>query len=91
MCSEKDPLDCHRAILVGRTIFNGGDQVVHIHADGSLESHEKLEKRMLRLLKMPETGMFMDTMILEAYKKRGQQIAYQDNRMMNNNDDMDET
>ena len=36
MCAEKDPLNCHRAVLVARKLYEGGISVVHIHADGSM-------------------------------------------------------
>ncbi len=83
MCAEKDPLNCHRAILVSRRIHEGGIQVEHIHADGRLESHTKLESRMLKALKMPETDLFRsyDEILTEAYQMHGQNIAYQDDSM----------
>jgi len=83
MCAEKDPLNCHRAILVSRRIHEGGIQVEHIHADGRLESHTKLESRMLKALKMSETDLFRsyDEILTEAYQMHGQNIAYQDDNM----------
>ena len=45
MCSEKDPLNCHRAILVARCLHENGTPVEHILADGHLESHADLESR----------------------------------------------
>src|SRR5260370_22847020 len=40
MCAEKDPLDCHRTILVARHLQALGFEVQHILADGGLESHK---------------------------------------------------
>lgn len=50
LCAERDPLTCHRAILVSRHLQARGVEVDHIHADGSLESHQALEKRMRQAL-----------------------------------------
>ncbi|SEL32390.1 DUF488 family protein [Nitrosovibrio tenuis] len=83
MCSEKDPLDCHRALLVARNIFDSGISIDHIHADGVLESHEHLESRLLAICKLPEGDMFKarEQFVAEAYFIQGQRVAYQDEAM----------
>lgn len=40
MCTEQEPLDCHRTVLVSRVLGARGMQVSHIHSDGSLEGHD---------------------------------------------------
>lgn len=50
LCAERDPLTCHRAVLVSRHLANRGLDVQHIHGDGRLESHGELEQRMQRAL-----------------------------------------
>lgn len=47
MCTEKEPIDCHRAILVGDALGKQGIAVQHILSDGSLQSHERLEAELL--------------------------------------------
>ena len=37
MCSEREPLDCHRCLLVGRTLAKLGCKISHILGDGSVE------------------------------------------------------
>lgn len=78
MCAEKDPLDCHRAILISRELVKHGIQVIHILADRSIESHSDMEKRLLRTLQIPETDMFRSKseILQEAYRIRSEQIAY---------------
>lgn len=49
MCAEQDPITCHRAILVCRHLRANGFEIQHILKTGNLESHEHLEKRLLRL------------------------------------------
>ena len=83
MCSEKDPIDCHRALLVSRQLFETGIQISHILADSSLESHEDLESRLLAVCKFPEGDMFNSRkdFVAEAYVLQGERVAYQDDAM----------
>lgn len=85
MCAEKDPLDCHRAVLVARKVYESGVAVQHIHADGRLEEHAEMEARMLNLLKMSDADMFRgrEEILVDAYRIRGEQIAYEDEAMLN--------
>lgn len=73
MCAEKDPLDCHRGLLVGRRINESGVPVGHIHADGRLETHNEMEDRMLRLQKTSAADLFRGRpeILSEAYRMRG--------------------
>ncbi|MEW5992810.1 MAG: DUF488 domain-containing protein [Pseudomonadota bacterium] len=84
MCAEKDPLDCHRAVLVARRVDESGTPVEHIHADGHLEKHAEMEARMLDLLKMSDADMFRSRgeILVDAYRIRGEQIAYEDEAML---------
>lgn len=84
MCAEKDPLDCHRAVLVARRVYESGTPVEHIHADGHMEKHEEMEARMLDLLKMSDVDMFRSRgeILVDAYRIRGEQIAYEDEAML---------
>jgi uncharacterized protein (DUF488 family) len=83
MCAEKDPIDCHRALLVARKLFEAGTPINHIHANGAIESHEALESRLLALCKLPEGDMFKsrEEFIVEAYSIQGERVAYQDKEM----------
>ena len=47
MCAEKDPLHCHRALLVSRSLEERGLEVAHILADGGLELHDSAMDRLL--------------------------------------------
>ncbi len=85
LCSEKDPLGCHRALLVGRKLFADGINVQHIHANGQLESHATLELRLLALCKLPEGDMFRDrsACIADAYQIQGNRVAHADEHQLN--------
>ncbi len=56
MCAEKDPITCHRTIMVCRELRKFNLEINHILNDGSCESHQDLEKRLLKLhgLKQPQ-------------------------------------
>lgn len=49
MCSEKEPIDCHRTLLVGQTLFERGISITHILSDGQVESHDSAIQRLLKL------------------------------------------
>jgi uncharacterized protein (DUF488 family) len=85
MCSEKDPLGCHRALLVGRRLHQDGLLVQHIRADGLLESHSALELRLLALCGLTEGDMFRSRTecISDAYKLQGSRVAHADESMHN--------
>ena len=48
MCSEADPLECHRFSLVGRYYHEEGLDVNHILKDATISSHETLEQEMIK-------------------------------------------
>ncbi|MDZ7666764.1 MAG: DUF488 domain-containing protein [Desulfotignum sp.] len=73
MCSEKDPVSCHRMILVCRHLKDNTLEILHILEDGNLETNEAAEKRLMKLLKIPERGLFSepDELIDQAYDIQG--------------------
>ncbi len=81
MCAEKEPLDCHRTLLVSRALAGRGIEVIHILADGGLETHDQTMGRLLRLLELPEGDLFRGRteMIEEAYGRRGGELEYVEN------------
>jgi uncharacterized protein (DUF488 family) len=42
LCSEENPTDCHRRLLVARVLEQEGDTVVHIRGDGRTETEDEL-------------------------------------------------
>ncbi|MEO5349829.1 MAG: DUF488 domain-containing protein [Magnetococcus sp. YQC-3] len=79
MCSEKDPMECHRAILVARQLHAKGISVSHILADGQQMEHAELEKRLLEMHKLSERNLFdsYEEILDQAYMMQGCRIAYQ--------------
>lgn len=41
MCSEEDPYNCHRHMLITPNLIKEGFRVIHIRGDGSLEKAER--------------------------------------------------
>lgn len=78
MCAEKDPLDCHRTILVARELVGRGESVAHILATGELASHDQVMQRLREKLKIEPMDLFGGDVNEQAYELRGQQIAYVD-------------
>ena len=78
MCAEKEPLDCHRTILVARSLVERGLAVDHIHANGGLESQNQALSRLMRQLRLDKPNMFTPYADLEAeaYRMQELKIAY---------------
>lgn len=78
MCAEKDPIDCHRTILVSRQLEGLGVMVRHILGDGRLESQAEAIGRLVRRLGLHEGDMFRpcDDPVEAAYRLQGERIAY---------------
>jgi uncharacterized protein (DUF488 family) len=78
MCSERDPTECHRTILVSKVLQERGAQVSHILGDGTLEPHKNTMLRVLDILGTPRGDMLdsENDLIARAYEGREKQIAY---------------
>lgn len=78
MCAEKDPLDCHRTILVARELLKRGMTITHILEDGSIEYHTESISRLVKSLGMSLDDMFIprDDIIEQAYNRQANRIAY---------------
>jgi uncharacterized protein (DUF488 family) len=79
MCAEKDPLDCHRTILVARTLALAGFSIMHILSDGSAETHDDALGRLIVRLGLGHEDMFRSRAISieEAYDRQGERIAFE--------------
>lgn len=53
MCSERDPIECHRTILISKILSEKDFEVNHIIESGKLETHTETMLRVLDILKMP--------------------------------------
>ena len=87
MCSEADPLECHRFSLVSRYFQNQGIEVFHILKDAKLATHSEVEKRLVneflhsRKYHLAEVDELFGTYTTEdqlndAYKLKNKEIGY---------------
>lgn len=79
MCAEKDPLTCHRALLVSRSLASRFI-VLHILGDGGIEEHSAMEERLLKLFRIDQyqlPGVCDERISLqEAYQRQSKKVAY---------------
>ena len=78
MCSEADPLECHRCLLVGRALAAQGADVRHILASGKIVAHEEVEERLLSLENLAEDllARSREERLAEAYRARSRKFAF---------------
>ena len=87
MCSEANPLECHRFSLVARYFHENGWDVQHILKDAELASHETLEQQMIleflhsRKYHVSEVDELFGTYTKEdqrrdAYRQKNREIGY---------------
>ena len=57
MCAEKEPLECHRGLLVAPALETRGVSVAHIGPDGRLERHADAMLRLLAVRGMMEDAI----------------------------------
>jgi len=77
MCSEKEPLDCHRTVLVAKHLKDKNVQIKHVLANGVIEDNSITEKRLLDMTGQETDDFFCDP-VQKAYEIRGKQIAYRE-------------
>lgn len=85
MCTEKDPFDCHRAIMVARAFSLNGIDTNHILFDGTLQTQGELDQRLLNKY-FPDRAQYSlfdysdvendDENVELAYKERNKEIGY---------------
>lgn len=80
MCAERDPIDCHRFLLVSRHLHEAGAQLHHILADGSVEPQEVTELRLFEQTGGRRDGLLADLppsrqAIARAYDIRSGRIS----------------
>jgi len=78
MCAEREPLECHRTLLVSRELEKLGVPVTHILQDGSLEPNRRAMQRLAADLQLVGSDLFRnpDEVIEDAYEKQSARIAY---------------
>ncbi len=83
MCAEKEPLECHRTLLVSRALEENGATVQHILADGGLESHRDAMYRLIDIVGLQREDMFRtpEEILAEALAMQEEKVAYVDEKL----------
>jgi len=83
MCSEAEPLDCHRFSMISLALAQHGFEINHILRDKTLASNAQLEKALLKKFykKLPVPTFFdpditIQDQIKTAYRLKNQEIAF---------------
>ena len=84
MCAEKDPINCHRTILIGRELVHRGTDVMHILVDGRLEPHDETIQRLSVRLGIADPHLFSSPaeLIEQAYAVQAARIACVDEEIV---------
>lgn len=82
MCSEHNPLDCHRCLLVGRALANRQVPVAHILGNGRIAEQRDIEEALLDISNNPIDDMFAsrEDRLASAYRQRALAVAYREPR-----------
>lgn len=78
MCAEKDPIDCHRTVMVAKVLHQRGVEVGHILWDGTLEPQERVLARMADEAAESKGWHFEQVSPEEAYRARAGIIQYRE-------------
>lgn len=83
MCAEVDPIDCHRNIMIAREFYKRGFDIKNIMKDGTIKTQEDIERRLLEKffptrdqLSLLNAEKTKGELIIEAYKKKNEEIGY---------------
>ncbi|TWT99175.1 hypothetical protein Pla108_01090 [Botrimarina colliarenosi] len=80
MCAEREPLDCHRGLLIARVLTNEGWRVRHLLADGAIEEHSDTERRLVERVGVDpllDAGADFTTLVDRAYRELGGALSYE--------------
>jgi uncharacterized protein (DUF488 family) len=74
LCSEEDPLDCHRGLMIAPALAEMGIPLAHLRKDGSVETREDIERRLLGDDASP--SLFPGERLAAAYRRMAGKKAY---------------
>lgn len=83
LCAEKEPICCHRTILVAKAFFDRGYNVVHLLANGKMITQQEINLQLIEkyypnrnqftLFESPQSD---DILLENAYKKQNAEIGF---------------
>ena len=94
MCAEKDPIKCHRSIMLGKGFSENGFDVKHIVSKTEIESQRELEERLLEMYHHDrfQLNFFCEEqsyseLLADSYKKQNLAIGYNKNTNIEQGDE----
>jgi len=94
MCAEKDPIVCHRSILICRNLRDRLIDIRHIIDHDTIETQADLERRLVAQLRL-QPDLFKDTdsnaLIERAYEAQSDGMAYVEKGRQEQNEKLVET
>jgi uncharacterized protein (DUF488 family) len=87
MCAERDPINCHRMILICRNLKDSPINIYHILDNDKVETQFEIEKRLLKLFKFDQTELFRteQEQLDQAYDNQSERIAFTEETYTSNN------
>ncbi len=78
MCAEKDPINCHRFVLICHHLRRQLNEIKHILDNGEVENNVQSEERLLSIYRLNNMELFRpkNEILQEAYEKQAEKIAY---------------
>lgn len=77
MCSEKNPVDCHRFSLISKALKTKGISVKHIISQGEIKTQEQLEDEIVKNVEKNQLNIFGESESIDyAYEKIAGKIGY---------------
>ncbi|HEY3371641.1 MAG TPA: DUF488 domain-containing protein [Prolixibacteraceae bacterium] len=96
MCSESEPIDCHRFSMVSVGLEDDGFDVRHILKDKSIKTNEELKDELLIKYKkkLPQIDLFnpgitKESQLKVAYQLKNQEIGFSPHSIIKKEDDYD--
>jgi hypothetical protein len=91
LCSEEDPLDCHRGLMIAPALVECRHTPAHLRGDGGIESMSEFEERLLQVAgsaKEMSTPLFDDHVtpedraasLVKAYRRQARRQAFRRRR-----------
>jgi uncharacterized protein (DUF488 family) len=87
LCSEEDPLDCHRGLMIAPALREIGIDTTHLRRNGAIEGMAQTEERLLAETRIGDgllDGLFAEQLtdedrgqlLVEAYRKQARRRAF---------------
>jgi uncharacterized protein (DUF488 family) len=70
MCSEENPDECHRRLLVARVLERRGDRVRHLRGDGTMQTEDELPATLAAREGLFEGGEFSTWRSIRSVSRR---------------------